>query len=149
VAFVVHYADGLQATLLNLNGYVQDFAFAARVPSLPTRLPQGERGTVETAPSSVVATAFKLEGKPPRWHFNFLAHHIQQFFVTHQAPYPVERTVLTSGILAALMDAGFQGQQLDTPHLAISYQPPEQPWARSHGTSLPPDQVWGFGPEQV
>jgi hypothetical protein len=141
VAFIVHYADGLRATLLNLNGYVSDFAFAARiVPASPA---------AEPARAEVRATAFKLEGKPPRWHFNFLAHHIEQFFLTGHSPYPVERTLLTTGTLAALMDAGYEGWWLETPHLAIRYRPPAVPWRRAQGRSLPPEEVWGFKPEDV
>ncbi|MGH2351735.1 MAG: hypothetical protein ACRDI2_19550 [Chloroflexota bacterium] len=131
VAFLVEYRDGLRATLLNLAGYVLDFTFAAR-----TR-------------SEVVASAFKLERAAPRWHFNFLAHHIEQFFLTGREPYPIERTLLTTGTLAALMEAGHAGHRLETPHLAVQYQSPAQPWARSNGTSLPPEQVWGFKPDEV
>jgi hypothetical protein len=139
VAFLVEYWDGLRATLLNLHGYVADFAFAARV----------DPETGGAAGAQTVATAFKLERHPPRWHFNFLAHHIEQFVLTGLAPYPVERTLLTTGALAALMDAAHAGRRLDTPHLAIAYRPPMQPWLRSSGRSLPPGQVWGFEPEEV
>ena len=118
--------------MLNLNGHVVDLAFAARL-----------------AGDEVVASAFKLEGQPPRWHFNFLAHHLERFFITGRAPYPVERTLLTTGTLAALMDAGHAGRRLETPHLAIRYEPPAEPWRRSRGRSLPPHEVWGFGPDEV
>ncbi len=131
LAFVVEYADGLRATLLNLSGYVSDFAFAARTGS------------------ETVASAFKLESGPPRWHFNFLVHHIEAFFRTGVGPYPVERTLLTTGTLAALMDAGAAGRRLETPHLGIAYEAPPVPPRRSQGRSLPPEQVWGFRPEDV
>jgi hypothetical protein len=126
VAFVVEYRDGLRATLLNLAGYVADFAFAAR------------------ADGRTVATAFKLESGPPRWHFNYLAHHVERFFQTGQAPYPVERTLLTTGTLAALMEAGAGGGRLETPHLEVVYRAPETEARRANGTSLPPEKVWGF-----
>lgn len=132
VAFLVRYADGLRATVLNLNGYVHDFAFAARLGD-----------------GTVVATAFKLEGQPPRWHFSFLAHHIEQFFLTGRPPYPVERTLLTTGTLAALMDSGVTGDWVPTPHLAITYHSPSAGWRRARGRSLPPEQVWGFSPDAV
>ncbi|HXI15773.1 MAG TPA: hypothetical protein VNM48_05330 [Chloroflexota bacterium] len=141
VAFLVTYRDGLRATVLNLNGYVQDFTFAARLGGQPGA--DAER---------VVASAFRLEGAPPRWHFNYLAHHVERFMASHIAPYPVERTLLTSGTLAALMDAGQVGQAgraLETPHLGIRYQPPKEPWVRSGGKSCPPERVWGFTPQEV
>jgi len=138
VTFVVTYRDGLRATLLNLNGYVQDFTFAARLG-----------GPAGADPERVVASAFPLEGAPPRWHFNYLAHHVERFMATHVPPYPVERTLLTSGTLAALMEAGQAGRALETPHLGIQYQAPEKLWARSGGKSCPPERVWGFTPEEV
>jgi hypothetical protein len=131
LAFLVEYRDGLRATLLNLSGYVDDFAFAAR------------------ADDRTVATAFRLEPQPPRWHFNFLVHHIERFFQTGQGPYPLERTLLTTGALAALMESGGAGARLETPHLDLRYRAPEREASRARGISLPPEQVWGFRPEDV
>jgi hypothetical protein len=131
VAFLVQYRDGLKATLLNLGGYVSDFCFAARVGG------------------QVVASAFKLQGSPPRWHFNFLTHHIEQFFRSGRAPYPVERTLLTTGTLAALMDSGGAGRRLETPHLGVGYEAPAEEARTAAGTSIPEEEVWGFRPEAV
>lgn len=130
LALLVQYRDGLRVTLLNLGEYVSTFTLAARTPD------------------GVAATAFVLENDPPRWHFNYLVHHIEQFFVTGTPPYPIERTLLTTGTLAALLDAAHAGRPLETPHLAISYEAAPPP-ARSNGTSLPPESVWGFRPEDV
>ena len=155
LAFLVEYRDGLRATLLNLNGYVADFAFAARVAPAGAAggavagAPAAERALPQPPEAAVVATCFKLERRRPRWHFSFLVHHVEQFFLTGRAPYPVERTLLTTGTLAALMDAADAGRRLETPHLAIRYAPPEVAWARSHGRSLPPEEVWGFDPDEV
>src|SRR5262249_36155489 len=55
--------------------------------------------------------------------FMALAHAIQQFFVTRVAPYPVERTLLATGILEAAVRSRASGQRLATPHLNIAYQP--------------------------
>jgi hypothetical protein len=46
--------------------------------------------------------------------------------VTGKAPYPVERTLLTTGILAAAIDSLHQGQKrLETPDLQhLLYQAP-------------------------
>lgn len=138
LAFVVSYRDGLRAYLLNLSGYVNEFAFAARLAS-----------SAAGQPSRIDASCFVLERQPPRWHFNFLVHHIEQFFLTGVPPYPVERTLLTTGMLAALMDSAFLGKPVETQHLAISYQSPRVPWRRAQGRSLPPARVWGFEPEDV
>ncbi len=81
--------------------------------------------------------ACKLAGEPqPRatsfyvgpWNnrnlFKALSHAIQTHFRERRAPYPVERTLLVTGILDAEMESRFQGgKAMDTPQLAIAYQP--------------------------
>jgi hypothetical protein len=53
--------------------------------------------------------------------FMALAHAIQHFFVNRVAPYPVERTLLTTGALAAAVRSRAAGYALETPHLDIAY----------------------------
>jgi hypothetical protein len=45
-------------------------------------------------------------------------------FETGQAQYPVERTLLTSGLLEACLTS--KGERLETPQLAVSYKPPKE-----------------------
>ncbi len=54
--------------------------------------------------------------------FMALAHAIQQFFVTGVSPYPVERTLLTTGILEAAVRSCAAAAPIATPHLNIRYQ---------------------------
>ena len=44
-------------------------------------------------------------------------------FTTGKAPYPVERTLLTSGLTAAGLRSLHEGKRLETPHLVFQYQP--------------------------
>jgi hypothetical protein len=45
-------------------------------------------------------------------------------FLTSEAPFPIERTLLTTGLVAAGMESLAKEQKrLETPHLAIKYMP--------------------------
>ena len=105
VLFRIDYRDGLRAAVLLLNGHVQDFAFAAYLGG-------------QTEP---VATRVRLEYGRPYGHFARLARQIEHLIVAGEEPYPPERTLLTTGALALLMESRFRGQPLVTPELTIAY----------------------------
>jgi hypothetical protein len=109
VAFVVEYRDGLRATALLLNGHIDDTALAARV-------------TGEKRP---VSTLFYLPPPPGASFLQALTIKIEEFLATGRPPYPVERTLLTNGILDAVLESRVKGQRLLTPELDISYDPPK------------------------
>jgi hypothetical protein len=48
---------------------------------------------------------------------------MEQMFLTGKPTYPVERTLLTTGLTAAGVDSLHSGTKLATPHLGITYQP--------------------------
>jgi hypothetical protein len=107
-AYLIEYADGTRATLLLLNGAIRDFNIAARVSG-----------------HGVVSTQFFLSPAPNQTFSACLAQKIEETFVTRATPYPVERTLLTTGMLEACMNSKHRlNQRLETPQLAISYQPP-------------------------
>jgi hypothetical protein len=57
--------------------------------------------------------------------FNPLVRHIEDLVLERRANYPVERTLLTSGMLVAAIDSLQRGQvPVETPEMAISYQAP-------------------------
>jgi hypothetical protein len=108
--FVVDYNDGLQGAAFLLTGLVEDFTVAVDV--------EGR--------STPVSTLMNLQPGRPHHHFGCLVKNIEILFETGRAPYPVERTMLTSGILDFALDSRFQRyRKLGTPGLAeVRYQTP-------------------------
>lgn len=117
VAYRIEYADGLKGTMLLLNGLVDDFTFAARLKG-------------QTEPLS---TLFQLPPTPNVVYSASLMSQAEAMFTTGKAPYPVERTLLTSGLVAAGLKSLAEGEKrLETPHLAVKYTAPrESTFARS------------------
>jgi hypothetical protein len=113
----IEYADGLKATLLMLTRLVGDFTVALRISG---------------AENPLLSTLMYLPGFAPGQtlsdFFNPLVHHIEDLFLTGRPPYPVERTLLTTGVLAAAIESLHQGQQrIETPDLRrVRYQAPRE-----------------------
>ena len=108
-AYFIHYADGLKATLLMLNGAMRDYCFAAQLKDNPTPL----------------STQFFLTPTPNVTYSACLIAKIEELFETGIAPYPAERTLLVSGILESCLTSRVQGyRQIETPHLSVSYRAP-------------------------
>jgi hypothetical protein len=117
--FLVEYRDGLTAAVAMLNGFVHEgdggaFCFAGQLKG-------------EARPRG---THFYLQQPDPFAHFAYLVRAIDSHVRTAHAPYPVERTLLTTGILDAAMTSRHQGgKRIETPHLAIKYTPTDWPFA--------------------
>jgi hypothetical protein len=110
VAYRFEYADGVKATMLQLNGLVRDFTCAVQL-----------RGEAEP-----LSTLFYLPDNPNVVYSAALMSKAEEMFLTGRAPYPAERTLLTSGLTAAGLQSLADGIKLATPHLAIRYSPPRE-----------------------
>jgi hypothetical protein len=54
-----------------------------------------------------------------------LVGNIEKLLDTGKSPYPVERTLLTTGILDRALESHYRrGQRLDTPELDVAYAAP-------------------------
>jgi hypothetical protein len=106
-AFLIDYRDGTRGTVLLLNGHVSDCCFAAKIKGEP-RYP---------------ACRFVVPPPPGARFFDPLALQTEKFFLTRSAPNPVERTLLSTGILDGLMESHRQcGMRRETEVLKVAYQ---------------------------
>ena len=116
ILYRITYNDGLIGNLFMMNGLVSDFTVALQ--------PEGD--------GPILSTQLNLPGLAPGQtlpnFFSPLARHCETMFVTGKPPYPVERTLLTSGILHTAVNLLASGRtQIDTPHLrSVAYQPPRE-----------------------
>ena len=58
--------------------------------------------------------------------FNPLAHYIERMMIENRAPYPIERTLLTSGMTLAGVESLHRGAAVDTPEMAVRYTGPKE-----------------------
>jgi hypothetical protein len=123
--FILNHADGLRVFLLELNGAATEWSAAWRY--------QKDR-RVESA------QFWTQEGRPGM-HFTWLLNGIERMLLTGRPAWNVERTLLTSGALDALLLSLQRHQQpIETPYLMVPYRPiwrwqepppppPMRPWA--------------------
>lgn len=105
-AYFIERNDGLRTTLLMLNGALRDYNFAARIKG-----------------KGIASTQFFLSPTPNVTYSACLVSKIEELFVTGKAPYPVERTLIVSGMLeSCLQSRKAGGKLLATPHLGVRYQ---------------------------
>jgi hypothetical protein len=111
VAYVYEHEDGLKCSMLLMNGLVEDFNFAASVEG--RREPFSTQMYLPMPPARTSLANF----------FSPLVNGVEKMFLTGKPPYPVERTLLTTGLTAAGVESLYRNQaRYRTPHLAISYQ---------------------------
>ena len=104
-AVIVNYKDGTKGAILMLNEYVNSgWAYSAKVDG------------------KVVATEFVLDNSMSYSHFSYLTLNIQKLMVTGKPTTPVERTLLTSGIMDMAIRSAVEGGKVrETPFLNIRY----------------------------
>jgi hypothetical protein len=113
--FIIEYRDGFKGAVAMLSGWVYEgdggaFTFAGRI-----------RGA-----DRIASCAYYLQQPDPFGHFAYLLRAIDAMIQTGHAVYPVERTLLTTGILDAVMiSKAEKNRRVETPHLNIRYEPTE------------------------
>ncbi len=122
VLYLLDYNDGLRSCVFTLNNAVHEWAGAWRYAE----------------DQSTDSTLFWVQDARPYSHFNLLLMGIERMMQTGRPTWPVERTLLTSGALdAVLISRRDGGKRLETPWLDVSYtsdwswtQPPPPPPGR-------------------
>lgn len=113
LAYFIQHRDGFRTTIF-MTG-IQDFNYAG------LRSDTGE----------VVACQMYLpmpgHGSTTADFFNPLARHIETLVLEDRAPYPVERTLLTSGMVIGGVDSIYAGEvPVETPDMEVRYQGPSE-----------------------
>jgi hypothetical protein len=107
VLFVIDYEDGLRASILTANGALGEWTAAWRYAD----------------DSSTASTCFWTQEARPYMHFTYLLKGVEQMIHTGRPAWPAERTLLTSGLLDALLTSQQRGgETVLTPQLKIAYQ---------------------------
>jgi hypothetical protein len=110
IGYFIEHADGFRTTMFLCNGLVRDFTYAGLkqdggIVSCQMHLPM---------PNHISTTAD---------FFNPLVNHIEQMVETGEVPYPVERTLLTSGMTLFAVESLHQGSKLiTTPEMRSPYR---------------------------
>lgn len=110
VVYRFQYNDGLKGTMLLMNGLVGDFTFAAQLKGQPEPL----------------STLFYLPPVPNVAYSAALMSKAEETFVTGTAPCPVERTLLTGGLVEAGTHSLSKGKRIATPYMNVSYKAPRE-----------------------
>jgi hypothetical protein len=112
-AYFIEHRDGFRTTLFMLK--IRDFNYAGlnsdtgAITSCQMFLPM---------PGSSATTAD---------FFNPLVHHIERMVIERRAPYPVERTLLTSGmVIAGVESLHRDGALIETPEMEVRYSVPNE-----------------------
>ncbi len=134
-AVIVNYNDGTKGVIMSLDQYVNSgWAYSAKTSK------------------GIVATEFVLSGGPIYAHFSYLTLNIQKFIATGKQTAPIERNLLTSGIIDMGIRSLKEGTVKQTPFLNVKYSAagyePIRPTApRPKGQSIgpwPPKEGYDF-----
>jgi len=110
-AYFIEHRDGLRTTLFMLG--IQDFSYA------------GLNAKTGEIISCQMYLPMPMHGSTTADFFNPLIHHTERMIVENRSPYPVERTLLTSGMTLAGVESFFRDEPVET-EMAVRYTVPKE-----------------------
>ena len=115
VFYLIEYRDGAKGTIAMGTGFSHEFTCAVSIKGR----------------DKPFAVTFLPEENPPFRHFEHLLRAVEHMIHTGRPAYPVERTLLTTGILdAALHSLADKNRRMETPQLAVAYEPVDWPFVK-------------------
>jgi hypothetical protein len=112
IGYLIAHRDGFRTAMLLCP--IQDFNYA------------GMRDDTGEIVSCQMYLPMPTHGSTTADFFNPLARHIETTVLTGKAPYPVERTLLTSGMVIGGVESLHRGgERVMTPEMKVAYQVPE------------------------
>jgi hypothetical protein len=111
-AYFIEHRDGFRTTLFMLP--IHDFNYA------------GLNARTGEIISCQMYLPMPTHGSTTADFFNPQIRHIERMIVENRAPYPVERTLLTSGMTLAGVESFHRDAAVETPEMAVRYTAPKQ-----------------------
>ncbi|MFO0935862.1 MAG: hypothetical protein U0798_05005 [Gemmataceae bacterium] len=108
IGYLIEHLDGFRTTLFLMP--IQDFNYAGM---------NKETGEIY---STQMYLPMPTHGSTTADFFNPLSRHIETLVLEGKSPYPVERTLLTSGMVIAGVDSIHTGKICETPKMAVKYK---------------------------
>lgn len=109
LAYFVEHRDGFRTTMFLLG--IQDFNYA------------GKRSDTGEVISCQMYLPMPGHGSTTADFFHPLVRYIEDMVMTGKVPYPVERTLLTSGMTLSGVESLFRGQvEVETPEMEVRYK---------------------------
>jgi hypothetical protein len=109
IAYFIEHRDGFRTTMFLCP--IQDFNYA------------GLRSDNGEIISCQMYLPMPTHGSTTADFFNPLARHIESLMLSGRAPYPVERTLLTSGmVIGGVESLARQGAVYETPEMEVAYR---------------------------
>lgn len=111
--YFIEHRDGFRTTLMMLPP-IRDMNYAG----------------LNSQTGEIISTQMYLpmpgHGSTTADFFNPLAHYTERMIIENKAPYPIERTLLTSGMTLAGVESFHRGGPVDTPEMAVRYTGPKE-----------------------